>query len=45
MEEQQPTPEKCKARALIESIVRENTLDGRIVGTRLESLLTNCLEM
>ncbi|KAI3318140.1 hypothetical protein HD806DRAFT_549483 [Xylariaceae sp. AK1471] len=32
------------ARRLIESISRELTLDGAIIGTRLESLVSGCLE-
>jgi hypothetical protein len=34
-----------KARQLINSIAKENTLNGTIFGTQLEQVINNCLEM
>jgi hypothetical protein len=39
------TPAQREARCLIEEIHREHTLDGKILGTRFELLISNCLEM
>jgi hypothetical protein len=33
------------ARNLIETINREHTLNGAVIGTRFENLLSNCLEV
>jgi hypothetical protein len=35
---------QCQARWHIESIARELTLDGTMRGTRIEALITSCLE-
>ena len=39
------SPAQRDAKDLIERIAREHTLNGAIIGTRFELLVSNCLEM